>query len=390
MNVEWRGFPKVHILLGVLAAVLLLGCSDNQQTASKNGATKLAPVDIAAGKAIAERECKSCHTMSGKGAAPGIPNLAGQLDRYLISSLKEYKDGMRSHGTLRAIAAHLNEADTRNVAAYFASLAPVAPTAQGPVFSPYEHGKALAPACMKCHGPDGNSKTAGVPDLAGQQPHYFVTATQEYLNGSRETSPMHALIRGLNRVDIDSIALFFGSQTPAPRPAAPFGNAKEGEPKTVLCAGCHGAGGVSSDTATPSLASQDPDYLVKAIKAYRNKRSNAPMQRAVAALSDKDIENIAAFYTVQKSKAAEDGPKLVHDLTERCNRCHGVDVGPGVALAFPHINGQDQDYLTMALRAYRDGRRKSSVMHNMSVPYGDAIVESLASFYARQSPKPSK
>ena len=266
----------------------------------------------------------------------------------------------------------------------------VAVTAQGPVFSPYDHGKKLAPVCMKCHGENGNSKTAGVPDLAGQQPHYFVAATQEYLNGSRETSPMHALIRGLNRVDIDSIALFFGSQTPAPRPAPPFGNAKEGEPKTVLCAGCHGAGGVSSDTATPSLASQDPEYLVKAIKSYRNKRSNAPMQRAVAGLTDKDIENIAAFYTVQKSKPAEDGPKLVRDLTERCNRCHGTNVGPGVALSFPHINGQDQDYLTMALRAYRDGRRKSTVMHNMSIPYGDAIIESLASFYARQSPKPSK
>jgi cytochrome c553 len=390
MSAKCRGFPTKHILLGILVSVMLIGCSEKQQNESKEGAKKEAPVDIAAGKVIAERECKGCHSLDGKGAAPGIPNLAGQLDRYLIASLKEYKDGMRSHGTLRAIAANLSEADTRNVAAYFASLPPMPPSAPGPVFSPFEHGKALAPECMKCHGPNGNSKTAGVPNLAGQQPHYFVAATQEYLNGARETSPMHALIRGLSRVDIESVALFFGSQTPAPRPAPAIGNQAAGEPKTVLCAGCHGAGGVSSDTATPSLASQDPEYLVNAIKAYRNKRSHAAMQRAVAGLSDKDIENIAAFYTVQKSKPAEDGPKLVRDLTERCNRCHGADVGPGVALTFPHINGQDQDYLTMSLRAYRDGRRKSSVMHNMSVPYGDAIVESLASFYARQSPKPSK
>jgi cytochrome c553 len=36
----------------------------------------------------------------------------------------------------------------------------------------------------------------------------------------------------------------------------------------------------------------------------------------------------------------------------------------------------------MALRAYRDDRRVSSVMHKMSLPYGDAVIESLASFYA--------
>jgi cytochrome c553 len=39
---------------------------------------------------------------------------------------------------------------------------------------------------------------------------------------------------------------------------------------------------------------------------------------------------------------------------------------------------------TSRRRAYRDGRRKSSVMHDMSIPYGDAVIESLASFYASQ------
>jgi cytochrome c553 len=41
----------------------------------------------------------------------------------------------------------------------------------------------------------------------------------------------------------------------------------------------------------------------------------------------------------------------------------------------------------MALRGYRDGRRQSTVMHNMSVPYGDAVIESLASFYASRAAK---
>jgi cytochrome c553 len=110
------------------------------------------------------------------------------------------------------------------------------------------------------------------------------------------------------------------------------------------------------------------------------------MQRAVAGLSDKDIENIAAFYAIQKSRPAEKGQTLVQELTDKCNRCHG----PGTdnpAIAIPNIRAQDKDYLIMALRGYRDDRRESSVMHKMSLPYGDSIIESLASSYASQPAK---
>jgi cytochrome c553 len=53
----------------------------------------------------------------------------------------------------------------------------------------------------------------------------------------------------------------------------------------------------------------------------------------------------------------------------------------------PRLNGQDRDYLVMALRAYRDDRRESSTMHKMSLPYGDSIIESIATYYASQPPK---
>ena len=38
----------------------------------------------------------------------------------------------------------------------------------------------------------------------------------------------------------------------------------------------------------------------------------------------------------------------------------------------------------MALRAYRDDKRESTTMHKMSLPYSNAIIESLASWYAGQ------
>jgi cytochrome c553 len=363
-----------HLLLAMFLSVALIGCSD-QGTPEKQ-----TQEDIRVGRAVAEKECKACHGLDGKGVAPGIPNLAGQRGRYIMAALQEYKERKRIHAALRAIATDMNDNQTRGVAAFYASLKPVPPE-KIEVFSPYENGKKVAASCAPCHGADGNSKTAGTPNLAGQQPIYFVAATQEYLTGTRESAPMDPMLRKLSKLDMESVALYFASQTPETRAAPPFGNAAAGEPKTAVCGGCHGSHGVSTDAATPSLAAQDPQYLVHAIKGYRTTRKNDTMSRVASGLTDQEINDIVAFYTTQKSKPAEDGQNLLKDITDKCNRCHAGDID-NPALAIPLINAQDKDYLTLALRAYRDGKRGSSLMHNMSLPYSDSIIESIASYYA--------
>jgi cytochrome c553 len=363
-----------HLLLALFLSVALIGCSDN------GAPEKQTQADIAAGKVVADRECKGCHGLDGKGTAAGIPNLAGQRGRYLMASLKEYKDRVRTHAALRTIAATMSEADTRAVAAYYASLTPI-PAGKVSVFSPYERGKVVSAECAGCHGADGNSKTPGTPNLAGQQPRYFVAATQEYLMGLRASAPMDPMLRKLSKLDLESVALYYASQTPAPRSAPSTGDAAAGEPRTAVCGGCHGSHGVSTDSATPSLASEDPVYLTQAIKAYRTTRKHDLMQRLVSTLSDADINNIVAFYTTQKSKPAENGQTLLKEITDKCERCHAGE-RDNPALAIPIIGGQDKDYLTLALRAYRDDKRGNSMMHNMSMPYSDSIIESIATYYA--------
>ena len=364
-----------HLLFALFLSVALIGCSDQG-----SGPAKQTAEDIRVGKGGAEKECKGCHGVDGKGVAPGIPNLAGQRGRYIMAALQEYKESRRVHAALRAIATDLSEDQTRGVAAFYASLKPM-PAEKGPVFSPYDNGKTVAAAVVQGHFDDGNSKTAGTPNLAGQQPIYFVTATQEYLTGRRASAPMEPMLRKLSKLDIESVALYFASQTPVARPAPPVGNATLGEPRTAVCGGCHGVHGVSTDTATPSLAGQDPQYLTRAIKGYRTTRKNDTMARVVVNLTDNEVDDIVAFYATQKSKPAEDGQHLLKDITDKCNRCHAGDIN-NPALAIPIINAQDKDYLVVALRAYRDGKRGNSLMHNMSVPYGDAIIESIASYYA--------
>ena len=110
-----------HLLLAMFLSVALIGCSD------EGAPEKQTAADIRAGKVVAEKECKACHGLDGKGTAPGIPNLAGQRGRYIMAALQEYKDGKRVHAALRTIATDLSDDQTRGVAAFYASLPPIPP-----------------------------------------------------------------------------------------------------------------------------------------------------------------------------------------------------------------------------------------------------------------------
>jgi len=384
-----------RLLLAIVLSVLLVGCKESKEPAVKTpSAEKTAPTagtpdkspggDAKAGQAVAERDCKACHGMDGRGVAPGIPHLAAQRERYLLLALTEYKEVKRTHAALRDLAGRLTATELRNVVAYYASQPPIpaASMTSAQQASLLEKGKALAATCAKCHGEDGNSKAPGTPSLAGQQPHYLVTAIQEYHRGDRGTAAMKAILRDASRLELESLALYYASRTPAQRPAPSVGEPAAGEPRTAMCGGCHGPRGVSSDAATPSLAGQDPQYLLKSIKAYRTKRQHWGMQRYVAGLSDKDIENITAFYAVQQSRPADSVPSSARELAVKCDRCHDVEDGPKMVV--PILRGQDKDYLVMALRAYRDDKRESTTMHKMSIIYSNAVIDDIASYYASQ------
>ncbi|NIY84195.1 c-type cytochrome [Vibrio hepatarius] len=84
----------------------------------------LAAGDAAAGQAKAA-VCAACHGADGMAVIPGYPNLKGQNEQYIISSIKAYKNKERNGGlaaVMQAQAAMLNDADIANLAAYYSSL----------------------------------------------------------------------------------------------------------------------------------------------------------------------------------------------------------------------------------------------------------------------------
>ncbi len=68
--------------------------------------------------------CQGCHGIPGwRTAFPEVyrvPKLSGQNPAYIIAALKEYKAGNRSHPSMRAIAASLDEQEMADLAAYYA------------------------------------------------------------------------------------------------------------------------------------------------------------------------------------------------------------------------------------------------------------------------------
>jgi len=83
--------------------------------------------------------------------------------------------------------------------------------------------------------------------------------------------------------------------------SAVAGDAAAGKAKAALCAGCHGAGGISMSPDIPNLKGQKAGYLAKAIRDYKTgARKNPMMASVVGMVAEGDIENLAAYYSSLK------------------------------------------------------------------------------------------
>ena len=83
----------------------------------------------------------------------------------------------------------------------------------------------------------------------------------------------------------------------APAAAAKPDLTKGAAISTQVCSACHTADGSRGAATFPILQGQHPEYLAKQLYDFKEgRRKNPVMQGMVAALSDEDIRNVAAFY----------------------------------------------------------------------------------------------
>ena len=79
--------------------------------------------------------------------------------------------------------------------------------------------------------------------------------------------------------------------------------------------------------------------------------------------------------------AAANGQRLYAS----CAACHGTN-GAGSGNALPVLAGQPKDMLVASMRAFKDGTRPATIMHQISKGYTDKQIDEIASYLSRQKP----
>jgi cytochrome c553 len=166
------------------------------------------------------------------------------------------------------------------------------------------------------------------------------------------------------------------------------------------CSMCHGAQGMSQADA-PNLAGQYPEVVVKQLQDYkRGGRAGSFMQQLARNLSDRDIDDIAAYYnSLPKARTAParysetSAPALVRvgDPLRNIAPCIGCHGGTDHKLGAPWLEGMPKEYLLVQLRDFQSGTRRNdsfAQMRNMARAMTPAETDQVAEFYARRETAP--
>ena len=92
---------------------------------------------------------------------------------------------------------------------------------------------------------------------------------------------------------------------------------------------------------------------------------------------------LAAAALVALPVAAQDTPG--RNLAASCAICHGTE-GRSVTKDSPLIPlaGLPRDHIATQMRAFRDGKRPATVMHQIAKGYTDPQIDAIAGWFAAQ------
>jgi len=159
----------------------------------------------------------------------------------------------------------------------------------------------LSSTCLGCHGVVSYNNiypSYKVPMLGNQHKDYLVAALKAYRSGERAHPTMRAQAANLSDQDISKIADYFSSFR--------LDDSKQANSDVKMieeanaCVGCHGPDGNSLVPTFPKIAGQYQDYLLHALKSYKNgNRNNAIMNGIASTLSDEQMVILSKYYASQ-------------------------------------------------------------------------------------------
>jgi cytochrome c553 len=163
------------------------------------------------------------------------------------------------------------------------------------------------------------------------------------------------------------------------------------EKKAALCAACHGAQGISTNPAVPSLAGQPKQFITTQLVMFREGNRKDPQMSPIAAgMANAEINDYGTYFTAQAPAApassSMDPAKVeaAQGLVEKyhCVSCHGPALKGQQHI--PRLAGQQALYLRAQLRGFKASTRfdMDGNMTSAAQPLTESDIEILAEYLA--------
>ena len=163
------------------------------------------------------------------------------------------------------------------------------------------------------------------------------------------------------------------------------------EQRQAQCQECHGANGVSTTPAIPSLGGQPETYVLYQLVAFREEQRKVPAMNAIMKdMSDDDLRAAAAWIATlpppPPSKEPGDTARMARGQAladkNRCGFCHNPDYSGHDQI--PRLAHQREDYLQAALHDYKVETRigGGAMMSEVLYPLKDDDLADLAYYMA--------
>src|SRR5262249_52312506 len=144
--------------------------------------------------------------------------------------------------------------------------------------------------------------------------------------------------------------------------AVPAHAANDIEATAQLCAACHGQNGVPSDPKTvPIIWGQEPSYLFKQMRNYRNGERDNPIMSPIAkSLAEEDLRKIASYFAAKswpaQSATATPGPPPKGIATSQPSHQPNSQGGPPA----PPLAGPSYQFLVTSMHSFAANERTNN------------------------------
>jgi cytochrome c553 len=172
----------------------------------------------------------------------------------------------------------------------------------------YESGDTARglPACLSCHGANGNSTIAANPKLSNQIEAYTHKQLVDFTTPQRVNPVMTTYAKMLTDEEKRNVAAYLAVQKTKQGAAKNKDTIELGrkiyrggiaDKGVAACASCHGAAGAGIPVQYPRLAGQQQDYTVAQLVSFRTgARTNSPQMTTLAQrLSDAEMKAVADY-----------------------------------------------------------------------------------------------